>query len=87
MAVLNKQMDGLKHLKMMSITWNMAGETPNAEMLDKLLLKSGVVHDMYVIASQEAIRSIPMSVINPNKEEFNQIVVDYFAGKLEGQKL
>ena len=27
-----------------------------------------------------------MSVIVPNKEEFNQIIVDYFAGKLKGQK-
>ena len=48
----------LKHMKVMSLTWNMAGETPNAEMLDRLLMKDAIVHDMYILASQEALRSI-----------------------------
>ena len=44
-------MDGLKHLKVMSVTWNMAGEEPNAVNLDQLLMKDAVLHDMYVFAS------------------------------------
>ena len=65
---LGKKMKDLKHLKIMSVTWNMGAVAPNAKELDELLQKDTVEHDMYVIASQEALRSIPMSVFNPNKE-------------------
>ena len=70
----------------MSLTWNMGGENPDAKVLDKLFMKDGILHDMYILASQEALRSIQMSILMPNKENFNQTIVDYFAGKLDGQE-
>ena len=48
----------MKHLKVMSLTWNMGGENPDAKVLDKLFMKDAILHDMYILASQEALRSI-----------------------------
>lgn len=48
---LCKDMVGLKHLKVMTITWNMGAVVPTLEQLDALLQKDVVQHDMYVIAS------------------------------------
>ena len=55
----------------MAVTWNMGGETPKPDVLDKLLLRDAVVHDMYVFATQEALCSIAKSVMNPNKMALN----------------
>ena len=78
-------MSDIKHMKIMSVTWNMGAIEPNCEQLDNLLQKDLAQHDMYLIASQEALRSIPMSVFNPSKDELNKLIEDYFAGRLNEQ--
>ena len=41
---------------------------------------------MYVIATQEALCSIAQSVMKPHKEALNQLILDYFAFKDEGNQ-
>ena len=45
----------------------MGGKVPTKEDLNKLLMKNSILHDVYVFASQEALRSIAKSVVIPDK--------------------
>lgn len=55
------------HIKIMAITWNMAGLCPDTETLNEIFKKDDVLHDLYVFGSQEAVRSITKSMVNPSK--------------------
>ena len=48
---LRQDMNDIKHMKIMSVTWNMGAVEPNCEQLDNLLQKDLADHDMYLIAS------------------------------------
>ena len=68
-----------EHIKIMSVTWNMQGGCPDADYLDEVFQMNSVRHDMYVFASQEAVRPIATSMMMPSKEKLNQKVMEYFA--------
>ena len=70
------------YLKVMAVTWNLEGQMPTEESLDDLFQKDNVQHDMYILGTQEAIRSIAHSMFMPNKEPLNNMVLDYFADNL-----
>lgn len=46
------------HLKIMAVTWNLQGSCPDRSSLDELFQRENVSHDMYIFASQEAVRPI-----------------------------
>lgn len=56
-----------KKLRILSVTWNMHGKKPPKDIENLLRLKD-ISHDVYVIGSQECIRSIAKSMFRPSKE-------------------
>ena len=44
-------MENLEHLKIMAVSWNMGSVSPTNEVLDQLLMKDAVLHDLYVVAT------------------------------------
>ena len=48
---MTREICGISHLKIMTLTWNMAGGQVNYENLNKLFRKDEVHHDLYVFAS------------------------------------
>ena len=82
MDEMTREIGSIPHLKIMTLTWNMAGGQVNYENLNKLFRKDEVHHDLYVFASQEAMQSIAMSVMTPDKSQLNNLVLDYFADQL-----
>ena len=64
----DKKLDQVS-LKIMALTFNMAGGLPTNEMeIDQILQKDNVYHDMYIFSSQEAERPIINSLFNYSKE-------------------
>ena len=74
-------------MKIMVVTFNMA-ETcfeeqkddprTSLQMVNDLFQYDKVQHDIYVIGTQEAERSILLSVFNPSKDKLNGLVREYF---------
>jgi len=46
------------HLKVFATTWNLQGMLPDEGNLEKLFQVSHVKHDVYVLGTQEAVRTI-----------------------------
>lgn len=63
-------------VRILAVTWNLAGRKPAKEQMETLLLPKNVHHDIYVIGSQEALSSIMGSVFAPSKEKMNALVQD-----------
>ena len=55
----------------MSATWNLGGKTPEIEQVEGLLHADLMHHDIYIVGTQEALKSINMSMISPSKEVMN----------------
>ena len=53
-------------LRLLAITWNMHGEREPTNAED--LLRLDIPHDIYVIGTQECMRSIASSALNPSKK-------------------
>jgi len=51
MDEMTREIGSIPHLKIMTLTWNMAGGQVNYENLNKLFRKDEVHHDLYVFAS------------------------------------
>ena len=66
------------HVKIMAITWNMQGGCPKNDILDLLFQKDNIQHDIYVLATQEAVRPIAQSMLMPSKDKLNQRLMEYF---------
>lgn len=60
-----------------SVTWNMGGKTPNPQDL-KLLLPQTKKYDMYIIGTEECLRSIFLSILFPSKSEWEKAVMSQF---------
>ena len=60
-----------------SVTWNMGGKTPNPQDL-KLLLPQTKKYDMYIIGTEECLRSIFLSILFPSKSEWEKTVMSQF---------
>lgn len=67
-SMANEDMD-VDHIKIMTVTWNLAGGYPHEDDIDLLFQKDNVHHDMYVFASQEAERPIAHAMVLPKKEK------------------
>ena len=39
------------HIKIMAVSWNMGGESPDLDSIERLFQKDVVCHDMYVFGS------------------------------------
>ena len=48
---MTKKFEEIPHLKIFSITWNMAGNHVDYESLERAFRKDEVKHDIYVFAS------------------------------------
>lgn len=58
-------------VRILAVTWNMHGKIPKTdEDLETLLNTKLIHHDIYVIGSQECMRSIATSVIAPSKAKW-----------------
>ena len=77
-VTLHTEMNEEEHIKIMAVTWNLQAGCPGKDTLDEVFQKDNINHDMYVFASQEAVRPIAQSMVMPNKEKLNQEFVDYF---------
>ena len=64
-----------KDLSICSITWNLHGETPQPSTVN-LLLKQDKKYDMYVIGTQECLRSILVSFFISSKKEWEDLLLD-----------
>jgi|TARA_B110000285_G_C15096988_1_gene602628 hypothetical protein len=65
-------------LRVLAITYNMGGKCPDTvECLDDLFQKDNVDHDIIVLASQEAQKSIQASMVFPDKEKLNKKLINY----------
>ena len=58
-------------LRILTVTWNIAGKRPSPKDIAALLFPQDVHHDLYVVGSQEALSSIMGSIFKPNKEAMN----------------
>ena len=63
-------------LRLLAVTWNIAGKTPSPVEIKNLLHPDKVHHDIYVVGSQEALASITGSIFTPSKEKMNQMIQD-----------
>ena len=61
-------------VRIYSVTWNLAGKTPTVEHLHGLLHPRHIYHDIYVISTQEALKSILGSMFKPSKEVMNRMI-------------
>lgn len=65
-------------LRMLAVTWNLHGKLPkDEESIDELLRARQIHHDLYVIATQECMRSIATSVLAPSKEKWEKVLQEY----------
>lgn len=65
-------------LRVLAVTYNMGGKCPHSfDILDDLFQKDNVDHDIIVLASQEAEKSIQASMIFPDKEKMNKTLMNY----------
>jgi len=56
-------------LRVLAVTWNIAGKTPEEKEITKLIHPEQVHHDVYVVGSQEALNSITGSIFSPSKKK------------------
>ena len=61
-------------LRILTVTWNIAGKAPKQSDISDLIFPKDVHHDLYVVGSQEALSSIMGSIFKPNKEAMNQMI-------------
>lgn len=61
-------------MRILSVTWNLAGETPDNQDLRNLLHPEDIHHDIYVIGTQEALGGIVGAMFKPSKKAMNDIL-------------
>lgn len=65
-------------LRILAVTWNLHENLPKQEViLDELLRKKDIHHDIYVIGTQECMRSIATSVFAPSKAKWESALQEY----------
>ena len=64
-------------LQIYIVTWNIHGKKPLKHHLD-LILPKDKYYDMYIISTQECMRSIESSFFNDSKEEWIKLLKEYF---------
>ena len=55
-------------VRILAVTWNLAGKKPSDEHISSLLQTENVYHDIYIVGTQEALGSIVGSMFKPSKE-------------------
>lgn len=58
-------------IRILSVTWNLAGKTPDDEDMRNLLHPQDIHHDIYVIGTQEALGGIVGAMFSPSKRVMN----------------
>ena len=66
-------------MRILALTFNMgAGSMDNKDMMDTFLENlfeiKRIDHDIYIFATQEALKSIPATMINPSTDEFDEFI-------------
>jgi len=61
-------------VRILAVTWNLAGKTPQPVDLANLLHPAQIHHDIYVIGTQEALGSIMGAMFSPSKDLMNQMI-------------
>lgn len=62
----------------MAVTWNLHGKLPKSDDdLEELLRARTIHHDLYIIGTQECMRSIATSVIAPSKAKWEQVLQEH----------
>jgi hypothetical protein len=65
-------------MRILAVTYNMGGKCPTLDdTLDDLFQKDNVDHDIIILGSQEAQKSIQESMIFPSKDKLNKKLLDY----------
>ena len=64
-------------LQIYIVTWNIHGKKPLKHHLD-LILPKDKYYDMYIISTQECMRTIEASFFNDSKEEWINLLKEYF---------
>lgn len=71
-SVTNDPYDS-KKLRILSVTWNLHGKM-GPKNLDSLLRNKEIHHDIYIVGTQECMRSIAASMVSPSKEKWEQAI-------------
>jgi len=61
-------------LRVLAVTWNIAGKTPEEREIKNLIHPDQIHHDIYAVGSQEALNSITGSIFSPCKKKMNQMI-------------
>lgn len=72
-----EKLENEETISIYSVTWNMGGKPPNPQDL-KLLLPQSKKYDMYIIGTEECLRSIFLSILFPSKSEWEKTVMSQF---------
>jgi len=66
-------MEARKHINIYTFTWNLCGEAPLFQDLFNAL-GPPQYHDLYVIGSQECMRTIAKSLVDDSKHKWEAII-------------
>ena len=66
-----------KNLLIYVLTWNIHGKLPEKSDLEVILPKDKH-YDIYIVNTQECLRSISASFLNDSKEEWNNLLTSYY---------
>ena len=61
-------------VRILTVTWNLASQTPELRDLRNLLHPDVIHHDIFVIGTQEALGGIVGSMFSPSKEVMNKMI-------------
>ena len=63
-------------LRILSITWNMNAKKPPSDLSS--LFRTDIKHDIYVVGTEECLKSILSSAFGANKKEWVDVLKSYF---------
>ena len=61
-------------MRILTLTWNLGGKTPQGRDVENLLHKQDIHHDIYVVGTQEALGGIVGSMFKPSKQAMNDML-------------
>jgi len=63
-------------VRILALTWNLAGKTPSPVDLQNLLHSDDIHHNIIAVGTQEALGGIVGSMFKPSKEVMNRMIQD-----------
>ncbi len=75
--ILENENNENNDLKIYVLTWNIHGRTPKKEHL-KIILPKDKNYNMFIINTQECMKTIGASFVNDSKDEWVKILKEYF---------